>query len=396
MKTLILLGLLALPALSLAQSDDGLEPGLFRLNPGPWGELEAQTLQLTPDRGWIEKNQDLEAEGETVWDFVAPSEAKLRALLGEVGFEAAAVQQLLASERTKIGPETNQGRHYAIRPTPEMIESLTPANRSDLYNFIRASGANSHFLHSATIENDDALAWFNHFGVSKSVAELAAGLCYNRGRSIAFSDHIYVLSGVADREEKINFYQAIHQTSALSLRLRLTPESDVEALSRYWSEPGKTESAQAKLRSLVPRTGERWLDIAHLFPRTLGSRLNTFRTNFDVNSSQPDCRWTALNFFAEITSERHADVDENFDQILAEFYEPTLPPFRFGDVIAIRDQESGILAHTCVYVADDVVFTKNGRGASRPWILQRDSHLSRIYVMERPVRMAGFRLKRRS
>lgn len=390
MRLLVSAGIAAIPVLSGAQTEIE-EPDFFRLNPGPWGTLEARAFQLTPDRASIERGKKFDTE--TVWDFVAPDLEKQRQLFAEVGFSPELTRQLLSPERMEQLDEYPSGTHYAIRPTEEAILALTPRNRALLYTFIRATGANSHFWHKATIENDAPFAWFHRFGVSESTARLAERLCYRRGQAIVFSDHNFVLSQIENEEERISFYQAVHQTSALELRLQLAADSDIDALARYWAAPGNAAAVRAQLESLRPKSGVRWLDVAHLFPSMPRSRLNTFQTDFDRSAAQPDCRWTALNFFAEITSERRADLDEDVDRVFSQFYERILPPFRFGDVIAVRDQENGAFVHSCVYVADDVVFTKNGRGATRPWILQRDRHLSRIYVMERPVRMEGYRLR---
>ena len=363
------------------------ESDFFLLNAGPWGELEAQNIQVSPSADWVRKNEKLTAE--TVWHFDAPSMEELRRLFVAAGLSPEATQQLLSDERCSW-----DGTIFTVRPPSDVIESLAIKQRTLLYTYIRATRPNSYFGAPATIENGDPLAWFSSFGIPTKTAQHAARFCFPLGRSLAFSDHLHIARQIPDVDDRVRFYQAAHQTSAAVLRLRLTPDSDIDALARYWSSPQSFSETRAKLQSVQPRSGERWLDVAHLLPPMPRSRLYTFRSESDFNRTLPDCRWTSLNFFADLPSERHADFSDDFDQVLATFYNPALPPYRFGDVIAIRDQESGRLVHACVYIADDVVFTKNGSGDTRPWILQRDRHLSRIYATDRPVRMEGFRRKR--
>jgi hypothetical protein len=45
-------------------------------------------------------------------------------------------------------------------------------------------------------------------------------------------------------------------------------------------------------------------------------------------------------------------------------------PAAFGDVMLLRDAKTEPL-HMCVYIADDIVFTKNGAHYFQPWALMR-------------------------
>ena len=56
----------------------------------------------------------------------------------------------------------------------------------------------------------------------------------------------------------------------------------------------------------------------------------------------------------------------------------------------IRD---GGAVHSCVYIADDIVFTKNGENIVNPWMLSRLEEVQDVYQFESQVKIQGFRKK---
>jgi hypothetical protein len=53
----------------------------------------------------------------------------------------------------------------------------------------------------------------------------------------------------------------------------------------------------------------------------------------------------------------------------------------------------GKVFHSCVRVAGDLVFTKNGHNITAPWLLQRDADVAAIYLFGETDRVRYFRLK---
>jgi hypothetical protein len=49
----------------------------------------------------------------------------------------------------------------------------------------------------------------------------------------------------------------------------------------------------------------------------------------------------------------------------------------------------------CVYLADDVVYTKNGIGTLQPWVLMKLPDLMNDYVAKAAVRMLVYRATKR-
>jgi hypothetical protein len=70
------------------------------------------------------------------------------------------------------------------------------------------------------------------------------------------------------------------------------------------------------------------------------------------------------------------------------------PPYRFGDVLFFLDTEHGDAFHSCIYIADDIVYSKNGRNLLSPWILTKLDDIKHVYLFDGNGRVQGFRHKK--
>lgn len=70
------------------------------------------------------------------------------------------------------------------------------------------------------------------------------------------------------------------------------------------------------------------------------------------------------------------------NQIRMESVEPATSDLRFGDIIVLSDPQDGKIIHSAVYIAGDIVFTKNGMALQRPWILMRYNDMLSRYSMD--------------
>ena len=133
------------------------------------------------------------------------------------------------------------------------------------------------------------------------------------------------------------------------------------------------------------------LDISHFLPAFARRRLYTFPSpELIVRGRLPDCHWTSLNFFNPVTQDYYLDVRLAANRLL-ENYTIVEPPYRFGDMICLLNTE-GQAIHSCVYIADDVVFTKNGENNLRPWILMPLEDVKDYYSRD-AAEVKGFRKK---
>ena len=57
---------------------------------------------------------------------------------------------------------------------------------------------------------------------------------------------------------------------------------------------------------------------------------------------------------------------------------------------------NGDVIHSCVYIADNIVFTKNGSASSSPWILMDLEDVIAFYSSEKPLDIQRYRRKVRT
>ncbi len=120
--------------------------------------------------------------------------------------------------------------------------------------------------------------------------------------------------------------------------------------------------------------------------------MNTYLQDEDTAfADRPDCYWTTINFSKTTPSRRVLDVTDAGFYLYEDFVEVE-PPYRYGDAIVLADKVDDAFVHSYVYIADDIVYTKNGRSALFPWMLMREGDMLTRY-QSRDVYKVGFRPK---
>jgi hypothetical protein len=106
----------------------------------------------------------------------------------------------------------------------------------------------------------------------------------------------------------------------------------------------------------------------------------------------PDCHWTSLNFFNYDPHEYLLDSRLATSAVLEKFA-LVEPPYKYGDILFFLNKDSGDAYHSCVYLADNLVFTKNGRNILSPWLIMKREDVEKIYLYRGDGRIQGFRKK---
>jgi hypothetical protein len=110
------------------------------------------------------------------------------------------------------------------------------------------------------------------------------------------------------------------------------------------------------------------------------------------NGQLPDCHWTSLNFYNFDASQYLLDSRLATSQVLENFL-PVEAPYQFGDILFFLDSLTGDAFHSCVYLADTLVYTKNGRNVLSPWIIMKLEDVKNVYLFRDNGRVQGFRRK---
>src|SRR5690606_34622559 len=90
-----------------------------------------------------------------------------------------------------------------------------------------------------------------------------------------------------------------------------------------------------------------------------------------------NCLWSSLNFFEEVPDDRFLDPEYALAALRTNYY-VVEHGYQLGDVVALVDDE-GDLFHVAVYLADGLLFTKNGTSPVAPWTIMSIDHLKDFY-----------------
>jgi hypothetical protein len=251
--------------------------------------------------------------------------------------------------------------------------------RALIYNTLGAFPENPPQFVSHRYRAGDPEEWFADSGLRPDTQHLITRMIYRRGNYLAFSDLLAVAARLPDAAERWRLCKTLSRRSTLFVSLHLDAESDLPALTRYWGRGGRAKDVGALLASVAQQPGGSVLDIAHLLPRGVRSLLYTFPRPLEQAAGRVrDCHWTSLSFFQWTPDDRFLDGQE-VARAFAEDYQVVEGPPVLGDIVGLVGPDRGMV-HSCVYVAADIVFTKNGNSWDMPWVLSTLEDVQSLYA----------------
>jgi hypothetical protein len=356
--------------------------------PGPWGKLEYFHVYLEAPPYLVEKFPLPNTQ--TRWIFNTSTSETLEDVLGRCGMTAEEITALT----TAPGKLEQNGKVYFFPPRP-LVEALTSETRARVYKLLSRLPENEFYAEPVLFASGNIEQWFAGTKLKPSLLDLVKKLSYLRGDIVAFSDLAILISEAGSESEAREILKAMTRTRSLIVKLLLDSTTDFPTMLKYWTTGLNTrrKDAQPMLESVVAVQGAEKLDLMHMLPALPRKLLLTYPDfSLGLDGLFPDCHWTSLNFFnykeqAYLLDARLATtaVLERFGMIDA--------PYKFGDIIFFLDNERGDAFHSCVYIADDIVFTKNGRNLLSPWILMKLDEVKKIYLHDGNGHIQGFRNK---
>jgi hypothetical protein len=361
---------------------------IYTAKPGPWGELEYYVTYLQATDDLI---ADMEFPHETTtWTFQHTQLDALEKQISSCLSRGTDTSWLREKKHHQLVPEHDL---ILVHPPDSWLESIQPHERAALAQLLRKHPDNLFYSDPIMIESGDPVRWYAGSGMSDELIARIASLCYAYGQTLVFSDIPLVLKTITNETDVRRFKRALTRTRTLVVRLRVgTQHADARAISNYWSTKGHGKSLVPILQSLIDTPEAETLDIVHLLPPTPRKLLYSYPDlNASLQGVLPDCHWTSLNFFRFQPSSRFLDQNQVGLEI-RENYQKVTDPLQFGDVLMLTlESDPNRIIHSCIYIADDIVYTKNGMGLMRPWILMRYGDMLSRYQVEASVKVLGFR-----
>ena len=306
------------------------------------------------------------------WHFPGMDSEAVFAFLKSAGLTGTQLEALKRPEVAIGGP------HGLIVVPPRHVGlGLTRASRRVIYDKLAEFPENERERQPFQFLETDVDEWRDSGVLSEQTTDLVKRMSVVRAGMLCFSDT--QIASEVPFYERGPLLRMLTRVPSLAVKLTVDRQSDIEAMSSYWGAGGRTGEVRAVLAAMGEVEGGSKMDLSRILPPFARSRLYTFPdSSMQPTAPFQDCFWTALNFFRETPEEFNGDTAK-VSALIAQRYSLVRDAPKFGDVVMMMDP-GGTALHACVYLADNIVFTKNGKGLNRPWILMDMDEMFRTYL----------------
>lgn len=360
------------------------QPAPERANePPPWGDLEYMPFAL--DRPQEYFTNDYVFDEPTQWTFSGYDAAELHSLFGTLDLSPSAKSFLVNTQNWEHLPAG-----LRITVPPEIVVSLSSQSRRTLYRVLSQWPENKGQRSPFQFRADGFDQWFAECGLPREKIDLVRSMMYEDAGNLYFSD-VRAFSQMSAQSETMCLVKSLWRVSTFILSVRISPDTELDPLIRYWGRGGRAHFYRPLLQS-IQREGSTAVPVSYFFPAFARMRLFTYPNPRDARAAKEDCFWTAMNFFSEQPDDRFFNTGETLKALQTEFAPVTETQRQFGDALLLVTNQRKAL-HMCIYVADGVVFTKNGGNVAQPWVLMKLNEMLASYETDRPFEVRTYRKK---
>lgn len=353
---------------------------------GPWGDLVERNIQLERPVEYLAV--EVAQPQPEVWMFKGLNSDAVKALLAKDGLSAAQVAAALAP-----GSVREEKSGTVLTPSADFLLSLDAATRGKLYIALAGMDVNLYIDYPYIFPADSIEPIYADPRLHPDDVKLLKRLVYANGDARQLSDYPLLLCQIPTVERRVAMSQSLSRQSAVFAGLHITPDTDIDKLAAYWGNVPNVRFTDIRplmeaLKAL-PEGGD--LRLFYLLPKFARDRLYTFPLPPQDGEPMMDCHWTTFNFSSETPDNRFADPDYVLQYIKKNYYQITAPS-QYGDILLLLNDKNQI-KHSAVYLADDIVFTKNGYNYRQPWMLMHIPDLLATYPAATAMKPVYMRLK---
>ena len=348
----------------------------------PWGQLEYTPIAL--DRPEEYFTNDLSHAPRTRWAFRNQTEEQLSDVLNTFDFTDSARAWLTNRAHWQFSP-----RGIAILPPAEVVVSLSPTTRQKFYKLLAQNPENSLQFTPFRFRSDGFDDWFANCGVSPEKISLVRKLTYEQDGGLCFAD-APTFAALSTPEETKSVIKCLWRVSTFMAKLRVGPETDVDKLMQYWSPLGPAREYRPLIESMTRVPEGSTINLSYLLPPFARLRLYTYPNPRDPDIARQDCFWSSMNFFNQVADNRFFQAEHTKKVLETEYTRVRDESRLYGDLLMLTGADSQAI-HMCVYIADDVVFTKNGANTQQPWVLMKLKEMLSEYEKEKPFQVRAYR-----
>ncbi|MGA2061099.1 MAG: hypothetical protein ABSG67_11505 [Thermoguttaceae bacterium] len=361
----------------LSTRSDAISAHTIQGNPGPWGRvLYVHVMIDIPDEFVILPPSD---QPPVRWFFKDYSKEKVIELLKSADISQVQIDNLLPDSAWK-----SEDNGTWLTPGDELILSLSPEARSKIYSILVAYSENSEQMDPVWFQPETLDKQLSESGLAESSIKLLKSLLYQNGsKLLLFADKDTALHQIAGDGEKRLFIKTISRKATLMARLKIGADSDVEALAGYWGVGGRHKDVLPLISSIQRVDGGLNMSVVYLLPHFIRDHLYMYPfPSADPQAPKQDCFWSAFNAMSAQPDDRFSDMQFAGQTLIKDYYN-IAQPSQLGDLVFLSTADNQAI-HAAVYIADDIVFTKNGFHCTQPWILMHLKDMVETYAARLP------------
>lgn len=351
---------------------------------GAWGELLTRDISLERPAEYL--TEDVSNPQPEVWTFAGRKPDAVKALLLKNGLTAAQTTAALVECQ-----EINSGTQ--LTPSAAFLFSLNPATRAKLYVALAGQNINLYLDYPYIFPSETIESIYAEERLNPDDVALLKRLVYPNGAAQQLADYQLLLNQIPTNERRIALTRALSRQSAVLARLIIKPDTDIDKVAAYWGNMPNVRFTDTRplLESLkqLPEGGN--ISLLYLLPKFARDRLYTFPLPPQPGEPTMDCHWSTFNFSNETPDNRFNDPAYAVQYIQKNFYQIAAPSL-YGDILLLMNGKNEI-KHSAVFLADDIVFTKNGNNYRQPWMLMRITDLLATYPDNPPMKAIYMRRK---
>jgi hypothetical protein len=356
----------------------------YTLREGPWGNITAQPILIEAPSSLLSINFRL---GNGRWYFRANTPEEVAAFLGGAGLTSEQIARLTP------GLQRVEGRDGLLATTPpeDLVRSLSMDTRSVLYDKLAAVPENFAQVEPFRTTEMHLGAWLDTKKLPPELIAEVRSLMWRRGSGLFFSDYNIVANKVLSPAEKLELLRQLTHKSSVVLTLQIPDAEGIDSLVAYYGVNGRRDKVEPILRA-VGEAGGGNVGFATILPAFARSRLYRFPDALPGSDLSPDCHWTTFNFLKQGAPDDTLNSVKGIEKVLRERYDEVKGEPRFGDVVLLTLPD-GSSIHSATYIADNIVFTKNGPSMAAPFLFSTAEDMLAFYPASELIRLTYYRLK---
>ncbi len=322
-----------------------------KMFPGPWGDLEAIPVNIQPPAGLFKNYRDIIdlINSSKQWIFKNASLQEIRSLFLEAGLDHKTCVELL-NHTKPLASEAG----FITTPSEIVFYGFSPELRAKLYPLIGKYSENTTYCYPFHYNSTNPEEWFFNSSLTKEQIKKLSSLVYISQNVCCISDLHLIAPLIKTTPEWIKLLRTIYRSPALDVYLKIEKGEDTGKLIDYWKNLNRFQFITMKFQSIQNKASDVRINIGDLLPAIPRIRLNTFASNEESDQYSMDCHWATFNFFNDQYDDRPILLNKICRPLFPEEEQP-----KFGDIYLMTDINNNVV-HSCVYIASNIVFSKNG------------------------------------